>query len=184
MCIRDRVLPTTSLLPLPGRFRPRRSTPRSGGSTLRHHRARPPAAEGSARRQWPPRHHHHPPRSTRWCRRWSSFSTTRQAPFLLPSSLRNVLGVVRRRYNASADAREEWWWSVSHALWQDEGEKKEDEEEGEGESPERVRSGASGAASMARLVGCAHVIVRDNPCLLYTSPSPRDATLSRMPSSA
>ena len=25
---------------------------------------------------------------------------------------------------------------------------------------------------------------RPNPCLLYTSPSPRDATLSRMPSSA
>ena len=25
---------------------------------------------------------------------------------------------------------------------------------------------------------------RANPCLLYTSPSPRDATLSRMPSSA
>ena len=25
---------------------------------------------------------------------------------------------------------------------------------------------------------------KDNPCLLYTSPSPRDATLSRMPSSA
>ena len=24
----------------------------------------------------------------------------------------------------------------------------------------------------------------ENPCLLYTSPSPRDATLSRMPSSA
>ena len=24
----------------------------------------------------------------------------------------------------------------------------------------------------------------NNPCLLYTSPSPRDATLSRMPSSA
>ena len=24
----------------------------------------------------------------------------------------------------------------------------------------------------------------DDPCLLYTSPSPRDATLSRMPSSA
>ena len=24
----------------------------------------------------------------------------------------------------------------------------------------------------------------DRPCLLYTSPSPRDATLSRMPSSA
>ena len=27
-------------------------------------------------------------------------------------------------------------------------------------------------------------IVQVNPCLLYTSPSPRDATLSRMPSSA
>ena len=27
-------------------------------------------------------------------------------------------------------------------------------------------------------------IDKDNPCLLYTSPSPRDATLSRMPSSA
>ena len=27
-------------------------------------------------------------------------------------------------------------------------------------------------------------IVRSNNCLLYTSPSPRDATLSRMPSSA
>ena len=25
---------------------------------------------------------------------------------------------------------------------------------------------------------------QSNPCLLYTSPSPRDATLSRMPSSA
>ena len=27
-------------------------------------------------------------------------------------------------------------------------------------------------------------LVKDNNCLLYTSPSPRDATLSRMPSSA
>ena len=27
-------------------------------------------------------------------------------------------------------------------------------------------------------------LFRDNSCLLYTSPSPRDATLSRMPSSA
>ena len=27
-------------------------------------------------------------------------------------------------------------------------------------------------------------VTGDNPCLLYTSPSPRDATLSRMPSSA
>ena len=27
-------------------------------------------------------------------------------------------------------------------------------------------------------------LYKDNPCLLYTSPSPRDATLSRMPSSA
>ena len=28
------------------------------------------------------------------------------------------------------------------------------------------------------------IITGDNYCLLYTSPSPRDATLSRMPSSA
>ena len=28
------------------------------------------------------------------------------------------------------------------------------------------------------------IVGRYNPCLLYTSPSPRDATLSRMPSSA
>ena len=30
----------------------------------------------------------------------------------------------------------------------------------------------------------ARTLWRDNTCLLYTSPSPRDATLSRMPSSA
>ena len=28
------------------------------------------------------------------------------------------------------------------------------------------------------------LLLRHRPCLLYTSPSPRDATLSRMPSSA
>ena len=27
-------------------------------------------------------------------------------------------------------------------------------------------------------------VIKNNACLLYTSPSPRDATLSRMPSSA
>ena len=32
------------------------------------------------------------------------------------------------------------------------------------------------------MITYAHFIY--NPCLLYTSPSPRDATLSRMPSSA
>ena len=31
----------------------------------------------------------------------------------------------------------------------------------------------------AKIIGCLHMT-----CLLYTSPSPRDATLSRMPSSA
>ena len=30
----------------------------------------------------------------------------------------------------------------------------------------------------------AYAALRDSVCLLYTSPSPRDATLSRMPSSA
>ena len=33
-------------------------------------------------------------------------------------------------------------------------------------------------------VGDAPAFCRSNACLLYTSPSPRDATLSRMPSSA
>ena len=33
-------------------------------------------------------------------------------------------------------------------------------------------------------VPAAHSPARPDPCLLYTSPSPRDATLSRMPSSA
>ena len=32
--------------------------------------------------------------------------------------------------------------------------------------------------------GNEHIITQGIPCLLYTSPSPRDATLSRMPSSA
>ena len=46
-----------------------------------------------------------------------------------------------------------------------------------------------GAAHMAdgyaRVSGRHGVVIGQNgPCLLYTSPSPRDATLSRMPSSA
>ena len=32
--------------------------------------------------------------------------------------------------------------------------------------------------------GVGHITIIDDDCLLYTSPSPRDATLSRMPSSA
>eukprot|EP00830_Metopus_es_P013154 TRINITY_DN3146_c0_g1_i1.p1 TRINITY_DN3146_c0_g1~~TRINITY_DN3146_c0_g1_i1.p1 ORF type:complete len:277 (-),score=72.76 TRINITY_DN3146_c0_g1_i1:20-799(-) len=36
----------------------------------------------------------------------------------------------------------------------------------------------------ARRRGRFRPIIKHNPCLLYTSPSPRDATLSRMPSSA
>ena len=32
--------------------------------------------------------------------------------------------------------------------------------------------------------GAINYLVEDEVCLLYTSPSPRDATLSRMPSSA
>ena len=47
-----------------------------------------------------------------------------------------------------------------------------------------------GALPMLPVVRDAHAQSSDdipdmgNPCLLYTSPSPRDATLSRMPSSA
>ena len=35
-----------------------------------------------------------------------------------------------------------------------------------------------------RLLRLSHSLLGMNSCLLYTSPSPRDATLSRMPSSA
>ena len=41
------------------------------------------------------------------------------------------------------------------------------------------------SASMIKDLGCAFSIIgHSESCLLYTSPSPRDATLSRMPSSA
>ena len=45
------------------------------------------------------------------------------------------------------------------------------------------RSSSQPALSI-RLVAHPAVVVNYNNCLLYTSPSPRDATLSRMPSSA
>ena len=53
--------------------------------------------------------------------------------------------------------------------------------------------GGAAAAEAAKIVGVSKVVAADNAayshqlaesCLLYTSPSPRDATLSRMPSSA
>ena len=55
------------------------------------------------------------------------------------------------------------------------------------EAAETVESGSRAAAlggytaivAMPNTTPC-----MDSPCLLYTSPSPRDATLSRMPSSA
>ena len=53
------------------------------------------------------------------------------------------------------------------------------------------RLGGSGVASVFRarvsnnpFLQHRTVVVKYSPCLLYTSPSPRDATLSRMPSSA
>ena len=48
------------------------------------------------------------------------------------------------------------------------------------------KAGGTAFAGMAKKISCARnpAIASSNPCLLYTSPSPRDATLSRMPSSA
>jgi len=41
------------------------------------------------------------------------------------------------------------------------------------------------AEGLTSLLGGPNIFIkRDDCCLLYTSPSPRDATLSRMPSSA
>ena len=45
-------------------------------------------------------------------------------------------------------------------------------------------SSISMAAAVEALNGDQEFIKKHNNCLLYTSPSPRDATLSRMPSSA
>ena len=42
----------------------------------------------------------------------------------------------------------------------------------------------SHGSSKFRAIGVSVISHPFNPCLLYTSPSPRDATLSRMPSSA
>ena len=50
-------------------------------------------------------------------------------------------------------------------------------------SENRARAGAAFAAYYAHLE-IKHARAFFEPCLLYTSPSPRDATLSRMPSSA
>ena len=41
-----------------------------------------------------------------------------------------------------------------------------------------------GQKAEGALVGLAHFRAMPSPCLLYTSPSPRDRTRSRMPSSA
>ena len=46
-------------------------------------------------------------------------------------------------------------------------------------------NGKAGVANDLRVVSLEHKLgIHGSPCLLYTSPSPRDATLSRMPSSA
>ena len=42
----------------------------------------------------------------------------------------------------------------------------------------------SAAIRVASAIECVHCYSLIHDCLLYTSPSPRDATLSRMPSSA
>ena len=49
-------------------------------------------------------------------------------------------------------------------------------------SPELRNQGIHGFNGV--LVGCATATLANTPCLLYTSPSPRDNTTSRMPSSA
>ena len=46
------------------------------------------------------------------------------------------------------------------------------------------RASDTSKMSVERLSGVPAPKFEDNDCLLYTSPSPRDATLSRMPSSA
>ena len=47
-----------------------------------------------------------------------------------------------------------------------------------------IDSGMNFDSEISRLLGRPEVLLLPKVCLLYTSPSPRDATLSRMPSSA
>ena len=62
----------------------------------------------------------------------------------------------------------------------------------EGQDPQSVAAALGDAMEQAGIptngvtlgLGGEDSILRYNHCLLYTSPSPRDATLSRMPSSA
>ena len=49
---------------------------------------------------------------------------------------------------------------------------------------QRERGGVSWWGEQHHQRGRAYASTRSRSCLLYTSPSPRDATLSRMPSSA
>ena len=69
----------------------------------------------------------------------------------------------------------------------------ESQEEGVATATEPVLRGLKNSATFKVLVlrlygkvhhGIDHVLKLIRTCLLYTSPSPRDATLSRMPSSA
>ena len=49
-----------------------------------------------------------------------------------------------------------------------------------GEDKALVNSNVKRLSAELKKAGCNRIVI----CLLYTSPSPRDATLSRMPSSA
>ena len=52
-----------------------------------------------------------------------------------------------------------------------------------GGDPERREGGGNGEARYSHAI-CVYMIEVGGDCLLYTSPSPRDGLLSRMPSSA
>jgi len=78
-------------------------------------------------------------------------------PFPPPSGVKKILSTIAIERYPDSDATE-FRQSLSAKL---------------GVSPDRILVG-SGAVELIRLIAC----------LLYTSPSPRDATLSRMPSSA
>ena len=49
---------------------------------------------------------------------------------------------------------------------------------------EIIQQMETGRTTLLKLEGAIDVLTQIEDCLLYTSPSPRDATLSRMPSSA
>ena len=104
--------------------------------------------------------------------------TTHRKPWYFYLALFTLFSLVAAACGGSdADTTEASTGSDSAEVADDEEEAMEDEEEAMADEEEAMEDEEE---AMADEEGVGHNL----DCLLYTSPSPRDATLSRMPSSA